>query len=194
MTCLSIGAAFLAGATFPERQDAQETPAPSTAADQEAVSQELAEMYRTDQDDRKDFLALDPAAIHEMMERDKQRLGRVEEIVAAGTLATGDDYYHAAMILQHGDSPGHYLQSHVLATAAGFEGHRSGKWLAAASLDRFLQKIDRKQVFGTQYFKSGDTWTMEPYDTELLPDAVRAAYGVPSLEEGRARLKQIGDR
>jgi hypothetical protein len=71
--------------------------------------------------------------------------------------------------------------------------HRSkSRWIAAATLDRYLQSIKRPQVFGTNYkldpthpvhaagapFSSGRT--LEPYNNSLLSDSVRTDFCVPT--------------
>jgi hypothetical protein len=95
-----------------------------------------------------------------------------------------------ALVYQHGEQPEEILRAHVLATVAGFNGRREARWLSAAALDRFLHRIGRPQVFGTQYQrKENDPWTQEPYDRSL-PDTVRAEYGVPPLAE---QAKQLAD-
>jgi hypothetical protein len=115
----------------------------------------------------------------------------VTEIVRQGQLRTAEEYYHAAMVLQHGALPEEFLLAHELATVAGFKGHKGGRWLSAAALDRFLHALKRPQRFGTQYRRDGDgPWTQEPYDRSL-PDAVRAEYGVPPLAEQGKPLEQL---
>jgi len=67
-------------------------------------------------------------------------------------------------------------------TAVG-KGDGSSKWLAAATLDRYLQSLNQPQVFGTQFRKSGGAWTMDPYDRTSFSDAIRATWCVIPLEE-----------
>ena len=164
-------------------------------SDQEAVSELLRTLYEDDQAVRQqDWSALTPEQMGEIRRGDEERRREVLAILADGMLTTGDDHFHAAMILQHGGEPDDYLLSHVLSTVGGFEGHDTSRWLAAASLDRFLQSIDRPQVFGTQFLQAGGEWTQEPIDGGLFPDALRQRYGVPALEQAAARLKQMGGR
>ena len=54
--------------------------------------------------------------------RDKARLERVKELYTQNRLHTASDYYHGAMILQHGKAPEDFLLSHefcVLAISKG---------------------------------------------------------------------------
>ena len=46
--------------------------------------------------------------------RDRARQSRVKVLFAANGLTTANDYYHAAMILQHGDAPEDFLLAHEL--------------------------------------------------------------------------------
>lgn len=159
------------------------------AAAESPVSAELRALYEADQKARTgvDFGKLTPAEIDALASGDEQRRARVLELARAGALATAADQFHAAMVLQHGDDPSHFLLAHVLATAAAISGHDAGKWLSAAALDRYLQRSGAPQVFGTQFQRPGAAWTLEPLDAELLPDAVRAAFGVPALAEAKKR-------
>jgi hypothetical protein len=159
-----------------------------------SISRELAELYQSDQADRLDIQQLTPEQLTEVAARDEQRRARVTEIVLQGQLDSAEDYFHAAMVLQHGKTPDEHLLAHELATVAGFKDHQIGKWLSAATLDRFLESLDRPQRFGTQYRQeTNGTWTLEPLDRSL-PDAIRAQYGVPPLAEQLKRLEEMNNR
>ena len=114
-------------------------PAPVTAPAATNDNEEVARLYADDQADRKpaggkpiDWKIIGP--------RDSARLKRIKEIYQANELRSGKDYYHAAMILQHGDRPEDYLLCHELCVAAVFKSGGSpkaswlgsAKWLAAA--------------------------------------------------------------
>ena len=102
------------------------------------TQEELAKLYKEDQDDRKSAGSLpDWEAIGA---RDEQRELRVKELLAAGPLGDGAAYYHAAMVLQHAATPDDYLENSRLCVIAISKGERMAKWLAAASLDRFLMR------------------------------------------------------
>jgi len=55
------------------------------------------------------------------------------------------------MILQHAEAPEDNLLAHELCVVAISKGNFEAKWLAAASEDRFLMRIDRPRRFGTQF-------------------------------------------
>jgi hypothetical protein len=119
---------------------------------------------------------------------DEARRKRAEALIAAGALHSGADFYHAAFIFQHGEDASDFLKAHVLAVAAAARGYRSASWIAAASLDRYLQSKKKPQIFGTQYRIPPDApATQEPYDRALVTDGLRAVAGVPSLAEQEKR-------
>lgn len=115
---------------------------------------------------------------------DAQRRKRTKELLDSGALQSGNDYYHAAFIFQHGDQANDYLLAHLLAMIAVARGKPSAIWIASATLDRYLLKIGKPQVLGTQYsLPKGQPATQEPYDRALVSDAMRKALQVPSLAD-----------
>ena len=53
-----------------------------------------------------------------------------------------------------------------------------------------LRSIKQPQVFGTQYSNQDDQpYTQEPYDRDLLSDALRAQFCVPPVEIQKDNLK-----
>ena len=152
-------------------------------------NKELARLYREDQADRTppnskdvDWTVVGP--------RDKARLSRVKEFYTQNSLHTGADYYHAAMVLQHGDAPEDFLLAHEFCVVAISRGKndRDTKWLAAASEDRFLMNIGRPQRFATQYRADPATAPFRLYRVdESVTDELRRALNVPSLAKAKAR-------
>ncbi len=121
---------------------------------------------------------------------DAERRQRTRKLLKDGALHTGQDYEEAAFVFQHGDSAADYLLAHTLAMVAVSKGDATAIWIAAASLDRYLENIGQKQIFGTQY--SNDMkghWTQEPYDRDLISDALRQQLGVPPQALQQVRLK-----
>ncbi|MBK1969241.1 MULTISPECIES: hypothetical protein [Brevundimonas] len=134
----------------------------------------------------------DRAFVEQMNADDAARRERTRALLDAGALQTGEDFRAAAFVFQHGSTPEDYLLAHSLAVTGVAKGSKQAAWIAAASLDRFLQSVDRKQIYGTQTrMMNGGEPTLEPYDRDLLPAAVRAAAGVPNLAEQDARLEQF---
>lgn len=120
--------------------------------------------------------------------RDKAREARAKELYSSGMLQTGADYYHAAMILQHAESPDDYLLAHELCIAAVIKGEEEARWLAAASEDRFLMNIGRPQRFGTQYRTDGPNAEFRLYKVGPgVTNELRRAFDVPVQSEAKAR-------
>lgn len=154
------------------------------------MNEELRSIYEADQADRRNVMAHDPAVL---MERDRARLRRVDELLAAGEVRDGDDHYHAAMVFQHGDMLDDYLRARELALKAVDLGNRNGRWLAAAALDRWLMRQGQPQKYGTQYRAEGERWRLYDVDGETT-DAERAAWDVPPLAECERRAEELDRR
>jgi hypothetical protein len=136
----------------------------------------------------------------EMYMHDAARRAQVAKLLQDGKLKTAEDFYDAALIFQHGSTADDYLLAHVLAMDAMAKGDTSARALAAVTLDRYLQRAGKKQIFGTQYLDARYAFslqhpddknldeelkaipdskqTLEPYDQTLLPDAIRADFCV----------------
>ena len=122
---------------------------------------------------------------------DRQRRARVRALLDAGALQTGADFHAAAYVFQHGDEPEDYLLAHALAVRSLGLGFKRAEWIAAATLDRYLQSIARDQIYGTQslqYF--GEPATRGRYDRTLLTDQLRVGAGVETLAEQDAMLEE----
>jgi hypothetical protein len=154
---------------------------PSYAADLSGSNNsEMAAIFKADQADRS------TQSIHWDVVRaaDRKRRDRTKLLLDSGALRTGDDYYDAAFVFQHGEAANDYLKAHVLAVVAVAKGQPDAPWIAAATLDRYLQEIGKPQVLGTQFTRTdGGKFTQEPYDRTVASDAMRQAIQVPSLAE-----------
>lgn len=126
-------------------------------------------------------------------QRDEERDAQVRKLLAEGKLQTGREYDYAALIFQHSIKAEDLMFAHVLAVTSVSKGDADAKWLAAATLDRYLTTIKQPQVFGTQFFRpSKDTnWTMEPYDRNALSDDERALWCVIPLAKQENILKDM---
>lgn len=170
----------VAGSWAADRLYAQDRDYPSNA--------EMAAMFAADQAARANPGQIDWAKV---APEDARRRVETKTLLDSGRLRSGADYYHAAFVFQHGDQPDDFLMAHVLATIAVSRGRPDATWIAAATLDRYLQRIGRKQIFGTQYVTRDGTTTLEPYDRALVSDALRAAMGVPPQAEQEKRRAEI---
>ena len=132
------------------------------------------------------------------------RRAEVRKLLEEGKITSGEDFSDAALIFQHGQTPEEFLFAHVLAVEALIRGGSADKWLAAATLDRYLQAVNRPQIFGTQYpgdRTAGNTpkpqvdphvmniqRTQQPYDAKLLPESVRQDFCVPDVSQQEKNL------
>jgi len=161
--------------------------APPATSNTSAVaidSDELARMYEEDQSDRRPKESIDWKIV---VPRDRAREARVKELYVAGRLKTGNDYFRAALVLQHAMSPEDYLLAHEFCIVAIFKG-TDARSLAAASEDRFLRSIGRLQRYGTQSSKTGDFyWSLGAVDP-LVTDALRMEMDVRSLADAKEQI------
>ncbi len=173
---------------------------PVFAQDAEVVADnpEMAAIYTADQAVRQDVAATLAAILAGGQESavrfhaaDMVRRQQVKALLDAGELRTATDFYSAALVYQHGDTAEDYLMAHTLAVAALGEGSTESPWLAAATLDRYLQKIGQPQIYGTQTMvKQGEQPTREPFDHALIPDSIRRVLGVSTRAAEEARQAQ----
>lgn len=134
----------------------------------------------------------DRAFVTKMIAEDQERRLKVRKLLDSGALRSGEDYYAAAYVFQHGSTADDYLLAHSLALAAVANGKKDATWIAAATLDRYLQKIGQKQIYGTQFISVKATGpTMEPYDRTLVPDGLRKVLGVPERKLQDERLEKL---
>ncbi len=155
-----------------------------------ADNAELAKMHKEDQEARapgKDG----KIDWHKMMEGDKIRLARVKEMYKDGIMKTGNDFYHAAMILQHAEVPNDYLLSHDLCVLAIIKGNKQAVWLAAASEDRYLDHSKLPQRFGTQYrSENNGPFKLTPV-VDGIADWHRKMMNCPTLEDAKKREAEM---
>jgi hypothetical protein len=161
-----------------------------------ADNEEMTQLFTADQAIRKGFSVeklSDPDFMAEMIAGDEERRQKTRALIEDGQLVTANDFYHAAFVFQHGGDANAYLMAHTLAMVAMAKGHPNAAWISAASLDRYLQRIGKDQIFGTQYstFEDG-TAKMSPYNKALIPDSLRELLGVPPLEQQMETLERMG--
>jgi hypothetical protein len=149
------------------------------------VNEELRRVFEEDQGDR---LAEELPA--DMRLRDRARRKRVVELLDAGAAETGEDFFHAAMVFQHGEELADYRRAHELALRAAELGHGTGRWLAAAAHDRWLMHEGKPQKYGTQYRGTGDGFELYEVDPATT-DEERAEWNVPPLAEARRRAGDL---
>jgi hypothetical protein len=123
---------------------------------------------------------------------DAERQKQTRKLLVDGVLHTGEDYEWASFIFQHGHTSDDYLLAHTLAMVAVSKGDATAVWIAAATLDRYLETIGQKQIFGTQFTGGSDhKFSQEPYSRDLISDALRRQLGVLSQANQAEELKAI---
>jgi hypothetical protein len=141
-----------------------------------------------------------PVTYEVYQQHESLRRACVRELLEAGQLKTGEEFHDASTIFQHGETADDYLLAHILAVEAVIKGDDRSKWMAAATLDRYLQLIKQPQVFGTQYPALEDKAkaasasslfagrTQAPYNETLVPEAVRIDFCVPGIEQQKKNV------
>ena len=129
----------------------------------------------------------------QLAKNDSHRLEIVRKMLAGGNLQTGKDYRFAALVFQHSLTSTDYLLAHILAVTAVEKGDLKARWLAAATMDRYLQSVGQAQVFGTQFsHPSGNDWSQkEPYDRAAVSDSIRSAWCVVTQAEQDRILNDV---
>jgi hypothetical protein len=159
------------------------------------MNTELQALYEQDQADRSVFFEqLDHEQLQHVLQRDRARRQRVEELVESEALQAPEDYFHAAMVFQHGETLGDFWRAHELAKRGAELGHPNCRWLAAATYDRWLMNQGKSQMYGTQYTSRDDEpyrlWDVDPTTT----DEERAAWNVPPLAEALQQAEELSRR
>jgi hypothetical protein len=143
-------------------------------------SAEMAAIFEQDQAARQSP-NLSAAQWKAIGQEDSARRVRTRTLLERGELRAAEDFRKAAFVFQHGSAPDDYLLAHSLALVALAKGDRRAAWIAAATLDRYLQSVAKPQIYGTQFSVGGGL--KEPYDRKLIADSLRRSLGVPTLAE-----------
>lgn len=143
-----------------------------------AASRRLAQLFAQDQADR----AVQPIDWSKVAPADQARRREALQLLNAGRLSQGEDFYHAAFLFQHGDCPQHYELANLLAQQAMRRGYPAAGWLYAATFDRWMLSLGRPQKYGTQFVTEpeGCVVKLAPYDPATT-DAERTRLGAPAL-------------
>jgi tetratricopeptide (TPR) repeat protein len=162
---------------------------PLSAFSQAADNAELSAMFREDQRSRM-VPNIDWA---ELSKADSVREARVNALIGAGQVVTGQDHFHAAMIFQHGRDPIAYEMAVKHMRKAIALDTSINRWLLAAAIDRELMSRDKPQIYGTQYTKRGDSekWVRYQIDSTKVTDAERTYYGVETLAAQRIKERNM---
>jgi HEAT repeat protein len=149
---------------------------------QPSMNEPLHNLYEADLHDHRQGHRYGTPDYVAMRQRDSDRRARVAEMRESGLIITALDHFHAARIMQHGDTPDDTWEAHLFAMRAVQLGEEQARWLAAASYDRWRMVSGEPQKYGTQYVSDGRRqrlWDVDPSTT----DADRARWNVPPLAD-----------
>lgn len=150
----------------------------------------LIELFEEDQRARMHHPAHGTDAYRALRSDDAERRAEARELIAHEEALSGEELYCAAMIFQHSDEIDDIHLAHGLARRAAESGYRPARWLAAASLDRWLMYQGRPQKYGTNIVPDGRrqrVWDVDP----RTGDDERAIWDVPPLEEMHRRAERL---
>lgn len=146
-------------------------------------------LYLQDQRERKRVFgihgtkAADEEEIRKLERNDEKRLRELGLYLRSHALKKSRDLYAAAMLLQHGSKSSDYKKAHAYASASARLGYKPALWLTAATLDRYLKSLGRKQKYGTQFYQDKKHhWKLWPY-LQKTTDEERKKYGVEPLNK-----------
>ena len=158
---------------------------------------ELTRLFEEDQASRSGPLEqVDMAALNR---QDSTRRQAARGRAKAGALRTALDYYHAAMIFQHGLDSTAYALAHRWATQSQAldSTNLTVRWLVAATWDRYQMSRNLPQWYGTQTDRmprGTGRVVLYTIDTTHVTDAERQWRGVGTLAELRTRLDMLNKR
>lgn len=113
---------------------------------------------------------------------------RTLTLLEQGELRSGEDFRNAALVFQQGSTPEDFLVAHTFALAALTKGDATASWLAAATLDRYLQLAGTAQIYGTQ-FEEG-TLSQQPFAPAVITDSLRGILKVPPVAKQRQAYQE----
>jgi hypothetical protein len=170
----------------------------------QVIASDLLELYIEDQAVRTHLRTLPKTEVRKyitevMVPEDKIRLAQVEDILKSSENLSSEEYFAAAMIMQHGSEPRHYQKAMELSRKSESLDHAntSANWLSCAAEDRYLLKVGKPQVWGTQLKRkmnlagTYEVYYLENFDKEARPDEQRKTCGIPTLSEIEARLERM---
>lgn len=123
--------------------------------------------------------------------RGKERQGEIIKIIKdKSIILTGEDYFMAGMIFQHGTTIADSKKAIALTKKGIKLKNDKCKWLYASAIDRLLMRQKKKQKFGTQYVKrKNGKWFLYPVNPKTN-DKERMKYNVIPLKQAQLKAKE----
>lgn len=150
------------------------------------LNKELEALYLADQSERKNSTFT--------LNNDENRLDKAIKIINSTELNHFRDYFHIAILYQHGRLPEHFKQAqrYTLQSLKLNPDFKLAKWLASAAEDRYLLSIGKEQVWGTQ-FRGFGCVDSAPFNKNAKTDQQRIERGIPTLAEIKQYLNEQKD-
>jgi hypothetical protein len=137
-----------------------------------------------------------------LSEQDRVRRDKVRAMLAAGVIVTAEDFFNAALIMQHGEVPDDYRLAYSFASisktidpdSTSFTPvYKTAKWLTAAAWDRLMMNLNKPQWYGTQFTKpyGATQWQLYQLDENAVTDEERMALGVMSKAQAQQKLADM---
>lgn len=145
----------------------------------------LKKLYQEDIADRERMTNWgDQVQLSQLKARDKTRRMQTAQFIKDQQLTEAVDFYHAALIFQHGDAVDDFQQAHHLARQSLNMGYEGSKWMYASTYDRWQLAAGKPQIYGTQFVLNTEgKWQFaEPLD-RTFADSERLKYGLPPIDK-----------
>ncbi len=153
------------------------------------MNKKLLRIFNDDQKDRRNPMIRNDASLLTKNDRERRRV--VQGLIRTGKLVSAKDYYHAAMIVQHGGSILDSVKAVRFSKISHELGYKKALAFYATCLDRLLLKRGKKQKFGTQSWKkdASSKWVLSPIDSRTT-DKERQQFDIAPLKELEDRIKK----
>ena len=123
-------------------------------------------------------------------------------MLAKGAIVTAEDFFNAALIMQHGETAEDYRLAYSLASisktidadSSSFTpAYKTAKWLTAAAWDRLMMNLNKPQWYGTQFTKPNGAaqWQFYQFDENAVTDEERFELGVMSKAQALQKLADM---
>ena len=166
-------------------------------------NKKLEKIFLQDQNERHSWKN-NKVFIDKVRKNDIKRKSKVNKLLINKKLKTGNDFYNAAMIFQHGESIKDFRKAKYLSQKSMNLGFEKAKWLFAASTDRLLMFQGKKQKYGTQFqyftkiIKSKKNplkkkWILYKFDKRIT-DKTRAKFNVQPIKDSINKVSQMNKR
>lgn len=144
-----------------------------------AINQELEIMYEEDKKQRENCDFENREQVEELDKDTKLRILKTKKLLPDLDTSEIWNCHYVAYLLQHGEGSEDYKLAHDYAEKAVKLGSKATRWLYAATLDRWLVSLGKKQKYGTQFLKTENGWVLAPMDNSIT-DEERISWGVPA--------------